>query len=192
MPNLRERIHGFIHPSPQSPYSPSSNFQDYLSVFDTNFEKWYIKNRILDQIDWYNKKAVQAQSDFKHWSVASIVLSAIIPILTLLSDMLSCRGINILIAIISSGVTVISAILSLYHFQDLWVRYRSNCEILQSILHRYLTRTGEFQNLSVSEAFNILVVSCEEYMTKEFQTWVAANAPRSQSQNSTSDSSHNS
>lgn len=130
MPNLRERIHGFIHPSHQASYSPSSNFQDYLSVFDANSEKWYVQHRILDQIDWYNKKSVQAQSDFKHWSVASIVLSAIIPILTLLSDMLSYRGINILIAIISSGVTVISAILSLYHFQDLWVRYRSNCEIL--------------------------------------------------------------
>lgn len=193
MPTMKQRLDGFRHPPVKSPtnpsYSPSSNFKSYLSATSDGFAKRYIENRVLDQIDWYNAKAGKNQTFFKRWMVASIILSALIPVLTLLSDIPCSFLIKILITAASSSVTAISAILSLYHFQELWVQYRANCEILQSTLHRYLTHTGEFKDRSEEDALNLLVMSCEEYMTKEFQTWAASNTPRPDNQPSPSDSS---
>lgn len=172
-----------------STYSPKDNFKPYLANFTDGFSKNYIENRVLDQIAWYDRKAARNQTLFKRWMVASIVLSATIPVLTLLSDIPCAIFIKLLITTISSSVTAISAILSLYHFQDLWVQYRANCEILQSTLHRYMTHTGEYKGISEDDALNMLVMSCEEYMTKEFQTWAASNTPRPDDQSAHSDSS---
>lgn len=175
-----------------STYSPKQNFQQYLEYLPDGSKKLYIQNRVLDQIDWYSHKASKNQTLFKRWMVLSIILSGLIPVLTLLSDTSYPLLIKLLITLISSSVTAISAFLSLYHFQDLWVQYRANCEILQSLLHRYLTHTGEFNVTSEDKAFDILVMSCEEYMTKEFQTWVISNTPHSDNQLVFSDSSTNS
>ena len=46
-----------------------------------------------------------------------------------------------------------------------------SCEILKSILHRYFTQTNEFKTTDNNKRFKLLVSTCEEYMTKEFQTW---------------------
>lgn len=193
---LKKRIHAFLHPPLQEEniYHPSQRFKTYI---ENNMQlpyqaKLYIENRVLNQIDWYNEKSTRNQRFFKGWMITSIVLSAFIPILTLLSDIPCSILIKLLITTISSAVTAISAIISLYHFQDLWVQYRANCEILQSILHRYLTKTGEFRNATEADALNLLVMSCEEYMTKEFQTWVASNTPRPDNQSSSPESSTNS
>lgn len=194
--NLRQRLSAFFHPPmpEKNVYHPSQRFKTYIEN-NTQLScqaKLYIENRVLDQVDWYNKKSARNQVLFKRWMITSIVLSAFIPILTLLSDIPCSILIKISITAISSAVTAISAIISLYHFQDLWVQYRANCEILQSILHRYLTKTGEFRNATEDDALNLLVMSCEEYMTKEFQTWVASNTPRPDNQSSSPESSTNS
>lgn len=167
-------------------YSSKDNFQPYLEQISDNFEKCYIENRVLNQISWYSSKASKNQTFFKRWMMVSIILSSSIPVFTMLSDYFFAK---ILITVISSSITVISSIISLYHFQDLWVKYRSTCEILKSILHRYFTHTGEFEKIPHDFAFNILVMSCEEYMTKEFQTWTAINTPKSDNQSSSPDSS---
>lgn len=189
-----QRIHAFCHPPMQDTnvYKPSQRFKTYIENCKqlSCQAKLYIENRVLDQIDWYNGKSAQNQVRFKRLMLLSIILSAFIPILTLLSDIPCSILIKLLITSISSAVTAISAIISLYHFQELWVQYRSNCEILQSILHRYLTKTGEFRNSTEDDALNLLVMSCEEYMTKEFQTWVASNTPRPNNQDSSGSSTN--
>lgn len=190
---LKTRIHAFLHPTTQNSkfYQPSQRFKTYIEHNSqlSYISKSYIENRVLDQIDWYNKKSTENHIHFKKWMIASIVLSAFIPILTLLSDIPCSLLIKLSITAASSAVTAISAIISLYHFQDLWVQYRANCEILQSILHRYLTNTGEFRNSTDDDALNLLVMTCEEYMTKEFQTWAASNTPHPDNQSSSQKSS---
>ena len=121
--------------------------------------------------------------------IASIILSALIPVITLFSDSACPLIAKVLITAISSTITAISAIISLCHFQELWIQYRSNCEILQSVLHRFFTKSGEFHNCSDEKALDLLVMTCEEYLTQEFQTWVASNTPRPDSPPSAQDSS---
>lgn len=169
----------------QSTYSIKDNFTPYLSKYTDNPIKQYIENRVLDQIDWYNKKSTEKQFYFKRLMIASIIINACIPVLTLLSDLPCGFFFKVIISIASSTAAVISSIITLCRFQELWTQYRSNCEILQSVLHRYFTKSGEFKNLLENEAFDLLVTSCENYLTKEFQAWQSLNAPKSDNQSST-------
>lgn len=132
----------------------------------------YIQNRLIAQIKWYDKKSLKLQKKYKQLSIIAIIVTAIIPILTLLLDF-ECINLmaRILIAILSSSATVVSSINSLYKNKELWIQYRSNCEILKSVLHRFYTKSLEFSNKSENEAFEILVSNCEKYLTQEFDSW---------------------
>lgn len=150
-----------------SSYSIKNEYK-YNTIDDIAIRN-YIDNRLLGQIEWYDKKSAIYQKKYKKWTIASAVLSAIIPILTLALEY--SVVFKFAIAIISSIVSVISSILTLNKYKELWVQYRTNCEILKSVLHRYYTRTGEFNSSEDHENFKSLVTSCENYLTKEFSTW---------------------
>jgi len=165
-------------PKSISTYSVKDDYKQYIPTIKDERIKIYINNRVLDQIDWYDKKSAKNQADYKKCMVLSIVLSASIPVFTLLADKYGIT-IKLIITAISSTITAISAITALYNYRELWVQYRSNCEILKSVLHRFFTKCGEFSNIDDSKAYEILVMTSEEYLTKEFQTWVASNTPKS-------------
>lgn len=129
----------------------------------------YINDRLLAQIIWYDKKSIIYQKRYKELTILSTILSATIPILTLTLDFECAIIFRFIIAVISSAVSVISSILVINKYKELWVQYRTNCELLKSILHRYYTHTGEFS--LDNNNFEVLVLSCENYFTKEFDSW---------------------
>lgn len=179
----------FRKKSNSEPYSVKKEFDPYLGQIKDNDLKNYIIERVIGQIDWYDRKSSINQNNYKKFMVTSIILSAFIPIFTLLSDASYGIIIKILITTLSSAITAISAIIALYNYRELWIQYRSNCEILKSVLHRFFTKCGEFNNVDESKSYEMLVMSCEEYLTKEFQTWVASNTPQSNSNHDSSTSS---
>lgn len=147
-------------------------FKLYLDEMENSPLKTYIEERIIDQIVWYDQKSSEKQTRFKQLTVANIILNAIIPIVVLLSD----YGVfvKLLVTGLSSSAGAINAIVALCGYKDLWIQYRSNCELLKSTLHRFFLKSGEFRHIADDESalMDALVVSCEEYFTKEFQTWV--------------------
>lgn len=150
-------------------YSIKNEYQ-YESDSSTTVNN-YINNRLLCQIEWYDTKSAIYQDHYKKLTITSTILSSCIPIFTLALDFECSIFFKFLIAIISAAVSVISSILSLNKYKELWVQYRTNCEILKSILHRYYTHTGEFNFNDDLENFKNLVSSCENYFTKEFNNW---------------------
>lgn len=164
-------------------YSPVDEFEPYLHQLPDSNIKTYITERVMGQIKWYDSKSNENQHRYKQMMVASVILSAIIPVLTIIVDYGSAV-IKIFITALSSSVTAISAILTLYNYKDLWVQYRSNCEILKSVLHRFFNKCGEFSDLSDEQMYQNLINSCEDYMTKEFRTWVAHSSQVSESKDS--------
>lgn len=170
----------------KSSYSIINEFKDYDYIQDTDINrKNYINNRILGQIEWYDSKSSAYQMKYKSWTIASTILSATIPILTLA---LNFDGIlsticKFAISIISSFVTVISCALAMTKYKELWIQYRTNCEILKSILHKYCTKTGEFDSDDIQKNFSILTSSCEDYLTKEFEKWEEKHTTQSESSN---------
>lgn len=149
-------------------------YQPYLDKMPDSSLKDYIVTRVINQIDWYDRKSINKQKMYKRLSIISIILNGIVPVAVLLSDF----GIivKLIIASLSSAAGTINAVVVLCNYKDLWVQYRLNCETLKSILYRFFLRTGEFVNLTIDNSVlnNKLVSSCEELMTKEFQTWVSS------------------
>ena len=111
------------------------------------------------------------QRHFKQLSVVTILLNALIPVATLLTEY--GIAIRILIVSISSAAVAINAILALCSYRELWVQYRSSCELLKSILYRYFNHSGEFRPIAdqPDQCAQLLVTLCEEHSTKEFQSW---------------------
>lgn len=147
-------------------------FKPYLNEMENSPLKTYIEKRVLDQIIWYDQKSVEKQTRFKKLTIVNIILNAIIPIVVLFSD----YGILVkaLVTGLSSSAGAINAIVALCEFKDLWIQYRSNCELLKSTLHRFFLKSGEFRHIADDQSalMDALVASCEEYFTKEFQSWV--------------------
>lgn len=145
-------------------------FEPYLSTCNS-FEKTYIEQRLINQIIWYDTSAIKKQNMYKHLTIASIILTSIIPVLSLFTGLKYGIIATILITMFSAGSSVILSIINLCEYHKLWVEYRSTCEILKSILHRYFMRANEFSLQDQSSNLGLLISSCEEYMTKEYQTW---------------------
>ena len=146
-------------------------FKPYLNSC-TPFEKTYIEQRLLSQIIWYDNSAIKKQDKYKHLTIASIIFTSIIPVLSLFTGYKYGIIATVLITLLSSASSVTLSIVNLCEYHKLWVEYRSTCEILKSILHRYFMKSNEFSS-SDNEKTNLdlLISSSEEYMTKEFQTW---------------------
>ena len=147
-------------------------FEPYLTN-DLSIDSKYIKNRLIRQIIWYDKSSISKRNKYKNYTIFSIILTGIIPILSLFTGFEYGLIATILITASSGASATILSIVTLCEYQKLWIEYRSTCEILKSMLHRYFTNTGEFSCNDQEVNFNLLTASCEEYMTKEFQTWTA-------------------
>ena len=153
----------------------------------------YITNRAIDQIVWFDQKSIEKQKRYKQLTILGIILNAVIPVLVLLSDY--GLAIKILVAGLSSAAGALNTIVSFCGYKDLWIRYRSNCELLKSTLHRYFNGVGEFrrtENSTDPTPEEILIEKCEECLTKEFQTWSAVTSENGRTTNPEHHSSNNS
>lgn len=152
-------------------YDIKDDFMYYLDSMENGNLKAYIEKRVIGQIKWYDKKSSKNQFWYKICMIISIIMSACIPVLTLMLDLPHGIIIKIIISTLSSSITGISAIIALYNYRELWVQYRTNCEILKSTLFRFFTRSGEFKELEDTKVYDVLITSCENYIVKEFETW---------------------
>lgn len=129
-------------------------------------ESEYLKNRLDDQIDWYDRKSIQNQKTFKRLQVILIVAAASIPFISGYVDDLHylqylLGGIGVLIA-------AITGLISLYKFQETWTAYRTTCESLRHEKYLYLTKTNPYNG---KNAFNLLVQRVEMLISKENSSW---------------------
>lgn len=131
-------------------------------------EDEYLKSRLDDQIDWYDKKSTWNQRLFKHLQVTVIVASAIIPFLSgYVTDDLAYLKLGI--GGLGLVVAVITAILSLYKFQENWTQYRAICESLRHEKFLYLTKSPPYAG---GKSFPLLVQRVESLISRENSDWV--------------------
>lgn len=135
-----------------------------LDIITDESQRYYIEHRIIAQIKWYDSKAIKLQSKYKKLLISLAILTATVPVLTFLSDLLV---IKILIALIGASSSVISYVISVNSYKELWLRYRCNCELLKSELHKYLCCSDTFDK----DNFNAFVKRCEDCLTGEFLSW---------------------
>ena len=138
-------------------------FEPFLKN-SASYEKDYIEKRLIEQIIWYDESAIKKQKRYKQLSIISIVLSGIIPIVSIFSKY---KYGTIAIIIISTLSALSSILLSII---NLCVEYRSACEILKSTLYKYFTKTDEFQSLNDYARLNLLISLCECYSRASYRS----------------------
>ncbi|MGG8497146.1 DUF4231 domain-containing protein [Tenacibaculum sp. TC6] len=127
----------------------------------------YIKQRIDNQIKWYDKKSSKNKSLFYIFHVLEIFLALSIPFLNNITDDKPLWVFKI-ISIISLTIAMISSILSLSKFQANWIEYRLTSENLKSEKFMYLTKSDPYNQ---KESYRILVQRIEEIILKENSKW---------------------
>jgi hypothetical protein len=130
-------------------------------------EEDYLKDRLDDQIGWYDRKSTQNQSWFKRLQVISIIAAASIPFL---SGYITETSIALKIAtgLLGLLVAAITAVLGLYKFQENWLEYRTTCESLKHEKYLFLTDTDPYH---VEQPFQLLVQRVENLISKENTNW---------------------
>lgn len=130
-------------------------------------EDQYIKERIDDQIKWYNKKAT-INKLFNHWTKgAIIVFSAAIPLLAGLDFSTELK--NGTLGILGALIAILSGLSALLKFQEKWTQYRTSSETLKHEKILFQTKTGPYSE--EAEPFKLLVTRTENLVSKEHSAW---------------------
>ena len=127
----------------------------------------YLKERLQDQIDWYDRTSVKNQRLFKRLQVAAILASATIPFL---SGYITGTTVLLKLTVGALGLTVaaITAILGLYKFQENWFEFRTTCESLKHEKYLFLTKSEPYDQ---GDPFKLLVERVESLISKENTAW---------------------
>ena len=129
-------------------------------------EEEYLKNRLDDQIDWYDRKSIQNQKTYKMLQLILIVSAASIPFIS--GYVKDCPDLSYVLGGIGVLIAAITGIISLYKFQETWTAYRTTCESLQHEKYLYHTKTDPYNG---KNAFNLLVQRVEMLISKENTSW---------------------
>ena len=129
----------------------------------------YMKDRVQDQIDWYDSRSVKNKQWFKRLRLVEIAAAATIP---LLAGSLGRDGplLPTLVGGLGALVAVIAGVLGLYQFEHRWTRYRTTCETLKKEKFLFLTGSDPFDR-TPNENYKLLVRRVENLVSEENTSW---------------------
>jgi len=128
-------------------------------------EEDYIQNRVDNQINWYDIKSQKHQKWYKCYKRLEVILTASIPVLSLLAFHHS----NIIIAIIAAAVLIFQSLNQLNKNHENYIEYRATCEALRHEKHLYLTGSAVYYNEEAP--FNLFVRRVETIISNENINW---------------------
>lgn len=124
-------------------------------------EQEYIKTRVQDQIKWYSDKSGWNQKWYKRLKIIELVGAVSIPFLVTYINDFS-------IGLIGAIVAIVAGLLSIYKFQENWIKYRTTTESLKHQLHLFQTKVEPYND---EQAFSNFVHSIESLISKENSEW---------------------
>lgn len=131
-------------------------------------EEEYFEKRLEDQIHWYDKKSMFNQGWYKRLRVMEIAAAAAIPLLAgFIKD--NSDPFKIVIGLLGLIIVVLTAVITLYKFQENWIEYRTTSETLKHEKFLFLTASEPY---NVKEPFQLLVQRVENLISKENTKWV--------------------
>jgi hypothetical protein len=151
-------------------------------VFKTMQAEDYVKQRVIQFVEWYDKKAVSAKSAYLRLRTISVVGALIVPIAANVNFVGYDPYKTVVITAISLLVSVSVALDGVYHYGDQWRNYRSTEQFLSR--ERFLFQTGEgpYRNMAADDAFLLFVERCEGQIASEnsatLNVIVSANQPK--------------
>lgn len=116
-------------------------------------------------MEYYNNKSVALRKEYYWLSGISIVINAVIPILSIGIE--SGGLLKYAIAALSASASVISSILLLRKTKDTWIKYRSTYEKLQKEKILFETSSGKYATATEKD----FILACETIMESEHDAW---------------------
>ena len=129
------------------------------------FDK-YLKDRYLNQINWYSDKASQNKIFYNVFQWVVIILASSLPILiSILPD--SFKWITIVISVL---LAIGTAALKTFKWQEIWINYRTISEILKKEKHFYDAEIDEYANADDKDG--LFIERVENLISRENNLWV--------------------
>ncbi|MEO1438176.1 MAG: DUF4231 domain-containing protein [Bacteroidota bacterium] len=128
--------------------------------------KDYIKDRLENQIDWYDRKSLFNQKRYKSGQLFKIILAVSIPVLTLFSDF--HFTVKYIIAVVAAIIAFLEGTAKLYNYKDLYVKYRATCEFLKREKLFFENQVAPYDK---EEPLKKLILRCEKIMKDENEAW---------------------
>jgi hypothetical protein len=137
-------------------------------------EKDYIEQRLVDQMDWYDKKSMWNQNWHKRLKVTEIGIAASIPFwvgaMELVGEASAWSDLfKVVVALLGVLIAVVSGVPGIYKFQENWMTYRTTCEMLKHEKFFYETECGPYKE--VTDKLCLLVQRVEMLISQENTNW---------------------
>ena len=106
----------------------------------------YLKERVDDQLAYYGKAAGRYKNSYMRMQTLIIVLGVLVPVVINLPDTIGSTDLGVFFRItatvMSLTLAIMSGVLNLHKFGDLWLEYRLTEESLKKEKFLYLPRSG--------------------------------------------------
>jgi hypothetical protein len=123
--------------------------------------------RLIDQLNWYDRKSRYCQRRFKGLKFVQIALAVLIPTTSLLPGDYAKWTASIAGALIA----VLEAVQQMNQYSTLWVMYRSTAERLKHEKYLFLSAAGPYKGFAESERLIALAERVEEHVSTEHANW---------------------
>ena len=127
----------------------------------------YIKERLDDQISWYEKKSAYNKIRFRITQIIIIIAGAIIPIINLSVPKGSEENALLTTAILGSIVTIVAAFSQMEKYFETWILYRTTVEALKREKFLYANDAANYSNLKDEDKNRLLVERVEVLLSSE-------------------------
>jgi hypothetical protein len=132
-------------------------------------EEDYLQTRVLDQIEWHDRKGTINKKWFVRLKVSEILLSLCIPFLTgYITN--SSNTLKVTVGILGIAVAAIAGIITLIKFQENWIEYRTVAESLKMEKFLYLSKAGPYKD--EPEPFPLFVERFETLISTSTKKWI--------------------
>jgi Protein of unknown function (DUF4231) len=161
-------------------YSSASTMDDshFAPIGGGMDAQTYLKERVEDQIAWYDRKSAYNKRWFISLRTVEITSAATVPFL---SGFASNLWIRVAVGVIGIVITVCAGITHLCQFQERWIEYRATAEALKKERFLFATKTDPYNG---ENALPILVQRIENLASKEVGSWAQyLRQPEKQKQN---------
>ena len=135
----------------------------------------YLIERVDKQIEWYDKKSITCQKQYKRTQFIEIILAALIPFCAGYIDRFT--WLSIVVATFGVCITILESTNKLYKFHENWLQYRSTCELLRYQKQLYITQSAPY-NESEETKFNLFVRNIEQIISSENNQWKVMNTSK--------------
>ena len=125
----------------------------------------YLTDRVDEQLEWYGRKSTSNKNLYLRLQCFSLVAASMIPLISLTFDTYQAR---LAVAVIGALTAIVSGLLSLFQYRDLWIDYRSTAEVLKREKFLFLANASPYDQ---PQAFPLFVNTVESIIISENSQW---------------------